>query len=1068
MAVVIGGAQHEIDEASTALLEAARTRVDKARPSVIRWTIAVVAAAMSLIVMAEIDRLIAASPNLQTGESHALSAVIGPLGVTATEAWAGWAQSAVPAQVGGWIVWSVILDAVFVACYASIVYGFVKKRYGSPAAGKQLARRLTIAIVVAEAVEALVLLWLAFGLVFGWPTWPWAEAIAALGKWGVVLVVLVIILRIDDTRRALARGIARGWQALWFHRLSAVPVALLAVLACVPAEGVLDQLPDLQRQWIGSDDAIRYVLFAALAIGVAAIAAFALGRARTRRSVFHEILGVGRIERSAKDVSLWWAIPIAAWLLVAGIAFLSALLLGVDPGQWAGWGAVAFVAVPVLVVGISMWMEWAGYTPPPDPRENDPPRAIYAWLTGDVLAVAVVTVGGLGIVRSMALPVMLGLGGDLSLPGLPGAVLLLIVGVVVALASPLIVGGFVEPAPHPLRLLVERNDPTELRTPPQHVDDPPDPMWRRHQRWQLLIMVVGILALLVLGLWPFFPAAFGPVATTVLVIVLWTMVLGAFAVALQEYEPLVIFRWLRLRATPVLTLGLVIPLIYGAAFSAMSLDGRPHEIRMLSAPSDGETSTIDARLAENDCEWDVDGETIRPVILIAAEGGGIRAAYWTGRAMEELAKVDCLDRAVLFSSGISGGSVGLTLADLKGEGSATDSLTKLSSPETIATAVSGLVIGDAIASALGVKLPSFVAAPDDFTPGDGSNPFGWMWRDRAALIETGWISDVQGLNAPYSTKASPTAGFILLNSTDVDSGCRVIVGSDAALAPLDALTESGDASAEGDVAAEPADAAAEPTDAPGEPADAPAEATPTAEPGESRCDRPASQPAVSWWLGDECKKLIDSATATMLSARFPIVTPGGRLPKAADCDSSAQLVDGGYAEGTGLGTLADLAPQITAILREKNSDAQFRDAPYVPIVVYLRNSGGFDLVKALKDVTAEPLVPLVGYAAKATQLTDAAWLQRLSGALADVCEEGNTTCTNAVKATREKLSGQTVVAAPETRPAVVPPLGWALSTFSIGSLEAALTKEITTPCAAESTQELRPVRLCALLELAGR
>ena len=122
----------------------------------------------------------------------------------------------------------------------------------------------------------------------------------------------------------------------------------------------------------------------------------------------------------------------------------------------------------------------------------------------------------------------------------------------------------------------------------------------------------------------------------------------------------------------------------------------------------------------------------------------------------------------------------------------------------------------------------------------------------------------------------------------------------------------------------------------------------------------------------------------MLSARFPIVTPGARLPAGSDCDPNAQLVDGGYAEGTGLGTLADLAPQLTAILREKN---QSEDVPYVPIVVYLRNSSGFDLVKSLTDVTAEPLVPLVGYAAKATQMTDAAWLQRLSGALHDVCGE---------------------------------------------------------------------------------
>jgi hypothetical protein len=127
----------------------------------------------------------------------------------------------------------------------------------------------------------------------------------------------------------------------------------------------------------------------------------------------------------------------------------------------------------------------------------------------------------------------------------------------------------------------------------------------------------------------------------------------------------------------------------------------------------------------------------------------------------------------------------------------------------------------------------------------------------------------------------------------------------------------------------------------------------------------------------------EAVTAAMLSARFPIVTPAGRLPQASGCDSRAQLVDGGYANGPGLGTLADLAPEITETIRRLNTEPE-SDPPYVPIVVYMRNSSGFDMTSSVADLTAEPLVPLVAYAAKAKQLTDRVRLQRLSATLQKV------------------------------------------------------------------------------------
>jgi hypothetical protein len=1078
-----------------------RRDVDGARGTVALWVMLVALACAVLIAMAEIDRLIATVVAPVSGASNSLSSVIGPLSFLGQDAWKEWASSLLSPRVGSWIIVSVALDVVFVACYAVAIYLFTK--WALPAESSR-PRRMVKAICLAEGIEAVILITMAIGLLNKQAFLPWPEVVAALGKWTVIVVIVVVILRTEATRKALGGVIRRGWQALWFHRLSAVPVALLAVLACVPAEGVLDQLPDVQRQWIGADFG-RYFGAAAVSIGVACICAFALGRARTRRAVYRFVLGRRLVPRKTVQLIWWWAIPAVAWALVAAIAMVSHLVRpstrdAFSSGDWGvlwaplGWGAVVFVAVPVAVVLLSLWLETCSW--PGDDRPDDARRAYFAWLAGDVLAIALIVVGALGMVRSMVLPSVLVAGGD-DIPGAAAAWLLLVGGFVVSVVAPWLMLALGSPGAPVLRWLISSNDPTEPRTPPpaptvaqeEHAeatevtaepdteekkaeaeaaekaeaetaekaaeaaedkaeddDDGATPVvapgqlepaadalsepskWRAHQIWQLGFVVVGAGALLLLAMCPGFAAGIGPVATTVLAVTAWTAVLGAFAVALQEYEPLALFRALRLRATPVLTLGLTIPLIYGAAFSALSLDGRLHEIRTLPADQQvtvADEADITGRLADNRCIVRVGDSLIRPVLLVAAEGGGIRAAYWAGRAMEELAATGCLGSTVLVASGISGGSVGLTLTTVDPDEPMRDKLTRLADPGTLATAVSGLFVGDAIAAAMGVKLPSEMNPADGFTD-LGSDPFGFRWRDRAALIETGWISQVPGLAAPYSPAAGDTAGYVLLNSTDVDSGCRVVIGSLAVTAPA---------------------GTAPPTQT------------------DERCERPTSQPAVSWWLRPACRKLVDTATAAMLSARFPVVTPGGRLPEKEGCDGAAQLVDGGYAEGTGLGTLADLAPQIASTLRQENAHRQI---PYVPIVVYLRNSSGFDIVKSLSDVTAEPLVPLVGYAAKATQLTDAAWLQRLSGSLSTVCAaDGQTdsaeTCNAAVAETRKALSGQTVVISPSTRPAVVPPLGWALSEVSMQSLEAALKAEKT--CPADEISSLRPVRLCTLASL---
>lgn len=1005
-----------------------------------RWvTLASVIAAV-LIAMAEIDRLISAVVSLddngrESGASHSLSSVTGLLPFSATDAWSGWQSSAFAEQVALWIVFSVALDAVFIVCYARAAGRFISS-FGSRST---VTMRWTLRLLIsADVAEGVGLLFGAVCVAVGFPITVVAGVLPAvsMAKWALTAVLLVLFLRTPTTRGALRAAARRGWQALWTHRLSAVTVLLLGALACIPKDGVLDQLPDVQRQWIGGEH-LGQAAWAAVAVVLAALSAFALGRARTRLAVarYARTPAQCQVERTAREVAWWWAIPLIAWLVVAAIAFA----LSRDLPSVLGAGAIAFVAIPVTVWSVSWLLERGRRMPKDPPPPSDVDRARYAWLTGDVLAFAIITTAGLGLVRSATVPAALALA-DLDVAQAGWSVVTLTLSAALAIASPRLLRALNPVTRPPARILaplLDSNDPNQPRVPPRAIGAPHDARssaeqrrWRAHQGWLAAIIAIALLILLLLALFPAAAGTLGIVATTVLVITCWTAALGAFTVALQEYQPLALFRRLRLRATPVLTLALVLPLLYGSIFGVLAIDGNPHLIRVLPT-TDADAENPDAladRLSENTCTITVgDGIRIRPVLLVAAEGGGIRAAYWTGHAMERILGTGCFDSTVLISSGVSGGSVGLTLTGLDGgAASMTDRLHSLASPDTLAMAVSGLLVGDVSASALGVKLPSVIAQPADFPESDAaSNPFGVQWRDRAALIETGWIQDVTELSAPYSTRANPRTGITVLNSTDADSGCRVGVGSESALG----ITHTASTNTETASAAE-------------------------------RCEQAWAAPAMTWWAGEECLAHLDRATAAMLSARFPIVTPAGRLP-GNGCDPHAQLIDGGYAEGTGIGTIADVSTRIAAAVRAENSTSA---VPLVPIVVYLRNSSGFDLFESLNGITAEPLVPLVGYGTKAQQLTDTAWLQRASLALADVCDGAyESRCETAITGVEKILPSRLVVVSPQTRPAVVPPLGWALSEYSRTSLDDALTAE--AKCGREPLSDDSPARLCNLLKL---
>jgi len=102
------------------------------------------------------------------------------------------------------------------------------------------------------------------------------------------------------------------------------------------------------------------------------------------------------------------------------------------------------------------------------------------------------------------------------------------------------------------------------------------------------------------------------------------------------------------------------------------------------------------------------------------------------------------------------------------------------------------------------------------------------------------------------------------------------------------------------------------------------------------------------------------STAALLAARFPYVTPSGRVP--AECGYEGDLraldkppdvvcahpgpnvrcegryVDGGYTDNSGLFTLVAVWPSLRALILQHNIDAENRGVrPIAPMIVELDN-----------------------------------------------------------------------------------------------------------------------------------
>ena len=512
------------------------------------------------------------------------------------------------------------------------------------------------------------------------------------------------------------------------------------------------------------------------------------------------------------------------------------------------------------------------------------------------------------------------------------------------------------------------------------------------------------------------------------------LVLGALTFLSERLEPPKFFVALRLRRLPVITILVV------WAFLAATLDtsGRYYDARLVETD---EAYDRDRSLQTAFQRWRARGEPAyagreaRPVVFVAASGGGIRAAYWTAAVLDcvvegrggcetdpwsGLFPAEGLEerrRGLFAASGVSGGSLGLAtytahvVAD-DGDG-------------WVERSLSGDTLAPTIARALFVDLPlSFIRRDGGM---DRAETLERAWErawgeDEDSPLELGLYEVTQGELADEND-----IPVLVLNGTKVQDGCRFSTAPvDLAVEPR--VTEGADATDAGTSTTELDDRLVEDCLAL-----RPFEAASRARYGDA-AHRDTWTLGASEDLGDFlCRgEDVRLSTAALLSARFPLVSPSGRIVKCADRELDApgvNVVDGGYFDTSAASTAVELwAGLADAIASANRAD----DGPcLVPVLLQIDN-GYADVVGTTPSRPLETGVPLQTLAtgrdsreAQARQMAALAFTKSFGG-IRSVSVEGD-------DGTRRSVERYAHVY-PRAHPGTQAPLGWTLSRTSRADL----------------------------------
>jgi hypothetical protein len=994
-----------------------------------------------LITMAEISRL--SGSMLDTvGQAWSFNELIGFGSLSSRAGWRADFTGAFRIR-GIFLATYIGADLIFILIYWTLIRAFWKRHFKHRALRIRWA--LLLILVIADLLEDVLALgtlplrgharalWLLSDFLAG------ANTVKSLA-FVVVAVVLVHDLLTRDGR-TIRRSLRETYQLIRQHRFTVVPLAVVSAVSIVPGANIFDQVPDIERRWADGPGNFAEGGFAVIALVLFAGTLFLIGRMRTAAAA--------RLWKECAVAPLpdaplrpWFILPIAIYLI--GLAAKAA---GVPVGL-VRLGVVC--AVPIIIGALSCYLRKiniertdAGDRPvtaPKRPIRWSAAKISLIMRTGDGIAISLVAVGALTAVRATTPVVLLGATHSIKFNAFALAILI-VAGVGILLIWPVASYALVR-----LNTAANPKKPSGRLTRLRRLVPVPgqqEPVLLT--RLPIACAGVSLIIYVLLGVLPSLAGQLGVLFSWNLGLMALTGMVAGLALVSQLWAPVEVFQFLRLRSTPMLALMIGLVVIAGFVPAAVPI----HQVRSStpdrpSAPTDNREdlpTTIQNWAVERAAQEGpyscrrtviIDGRTaeLMPMLLVASEGGGIRAAEWTVQAMQRLARDGCAQHAVAFSSGVSGGAVGLTL--LRFNDNPGRVATAISNSRALSYGLIGLLVRDFTYAATGIPLPAL-------DHGTGAH-----WIDRGALMEDAWDAAAakqaprtwQGLQfigaTPEETQTrQPVTGPLILNSMSVGNACRVWV-SEIELMPDTPQTNS--------------------------PSDGRLDCDHAGTPGLRSVDLisrygaygSAEHPAEG---KDRCLYGMTASTAAMLAARFPYVTPSGHVGECAREGGGVapldQLVDGGYLENTGLGTINDLSDIWLPTVRRWNADELRKPQPklIVPLVAYLDNAAGTDKNAPKRDITNEFLLPpLAKLHAGSDATADEASLQRASDLVApdQVCPTGSTFCISAV----EEIEDRIYAIYPASRPQISAPLGWVLSTVSREAIAAALDQQEATSCTA--------------------
>ena len=350
-----------------------------------------------------------------------------------------------------------------------------------------------------------------------------------------------------------------------------------------------------------------------------------------------------------------------------------------------------------------------------------------------------------------------------------------------------------------------------------------------------------------------------------------------------------------------LVLGVVVYLILVSAFNDNTAIRRA-----VAHPALSQRPTVTAHFAH----WvaarqQEDGDTI-PLVLVAAEGGGIRALNWTA---ETLIRLDSIipgfSRHVYALSGVSGGGVGTVFytAFLRDVAEAKrisqfDPFRKVIRDDYLSAVSAALLFPDAVQRFIPIPVSAL---------------------ERAKWLEDSWATSYRD-NLHLSTLDSSLTGLyqtngdynynlpsLLLNGTLAESGQKIIT-SNLLLDPhyfTDVVSTL-------DV------------------------------------------------LGTD----VPLKTAASLCSRFPVVTNGGLIQKdSLDRSGHSQrygghVVDGGYFDNSGVETCIQLLNNLVPAIRRLDTTQAVKIVPYI---LFIQNSNTLHMLPHKRSVLQDIQVPLLGF-----------------------------------------------------------------------------------------------------------